>query len=91
MSVVQTTYPNDSRPAKPLIATIIGEAETPDGRQALELQVSIEGQDRTVLLMLHALEDHGLSGPAAVAELRGIRKLLETLSARWDRIRGTAE
>lgn len=48
----------------------------------LELRVNIEGQDRGVLLPLDALEGHGLSGPAAVEELRRIRVALERLVER---------
>ena len=46
--------------------------DQPGGKRALELQVNIEGQPRTVLLSLDALEGHGLSGPVAVEELRKI-------------------
>ena len=84
MSVTQTKYPNDSRQ---LTAKVVGISQSrisatgsKDGKsQALELQVNIEGQDHAVLLALDALNDYGLSGPAAVKELRGIRLALESL------------
>ena len=75
MSVVQTEYPNDSR--RP-IAKVVGISPTRSS-PTLELQVNIEGRDHNILLPLDALQDHGVTGPAAVVELRGIRLALEAL------------
>lgn len=61
---------------EPPQAEIIGEALGRDGKRVLELRVKIEGRDRNIWLALDALEGHGLSGPAAVEELREIRKIL---------------
>ena len=84
MSVIQTKYPDDSRP---LTAKVVGLSQSgisatgskDEKSQALELQVNIEGQDHDILLPLDALNDYGLLGPAAVAELRGIRQALQAL------------
>ena len=75
MSVIQTKYPNDSR--RP-IAKVVGISPTRSS-PTLELQVNIEGRDHNILLPLDALQDHGVTGPAAVVELRGIRLALEAL------------
>ena len=49
--------------------------------RSLVLLVNIEGRDRKISLSIDALEEYGLSGPAAVEELREIRKALEGLRA----------
>ena len=77
MSVTQTEYRDDSRPLKAEIVEIIGQ---PDGRSHLVLLVNIEGQPRKVLLSLDALQDHGLTGPAAAKELRAIREQLSSIA-----------
>ena len=46
---------------------------------SLVLQVNIEDQDHEVLLEIDAAKDFGMSGPAAVIELRKIRETLERL------------
>ena len=67
-------------PAEPPIAEIRKVYRPANRNAALELQVKIEGRDRTILLTLDALEGHGLSGPAAVEELRAIRVALERIA-----------
>ncbi len=64
------------QPAAPPEAKITGIVATRGNTRALELQVRIAGQDRKFLLALDALEDHGLTGPAAAEELREIRQTL---------------
>lgn len=61
-------------------AEIIDEVDSRGGKRALVLKVKIEGQHRTFLLRLDALEGRGLLGPAAVEELRGIRIAVEALA-----------
>ncbi len=73
------TYGNPG-PTEPPEAEITQIIEKRGGKRALELQVNIEGQHRTFLLTLDALKGYGLSGPAAVEELRGIRAALEALA-----------
>lgn len=75
---VQDTFQINPGPAELPEAEIIEIAERPGGKQCLVLQASIGGQPRKFVLALDALEGHGLSGPAAVAELRAIRELLST-------------
>lgn len=41
---------------------------------SLVLRVNIEGRDHDLRLRLSAIEGYGVTGPAAVAELRAIRK-----------------
>ncbi len=53
---------------------------SPGSSATLELQVNIEGQDHSILLPVDALNNHGLSGPAAVEELRGIREALDAFA-----------
>ena len=62
---VQTHYGRPD-PAEPPIAEIRKVYRPANKTAALELQVNIEGRNRTVLLTLDALEGHGLSGPVAV-------------------------
>ena len=65
-------------PAEPPIAKIVGINRTGPS-PSLELRVKIRDQDHDALLLLDALEDYGLSGPAAVEELRAIRVALVDL------------
>ena len=82
MNPVQTHYERQG-PAEPVKAKIIkvnrNEGRQPESTPSLELQVKIEDQDHDVWLSLDALEENGLSGPAAVEELRRIREALEEL------------
>ena len=82
MNPVQTDYKHQG-PAEPAKAKIIkvnrNESQRPESTPSLELQVKIEDQDHDVWLSLDALEENGLSGPAAVEELRRIREALEEL------------
>ena len=73
---VQKTYQTHAGPTEPPVAKIVRILEEPGGQRALELQVNIGGQNQKVLLSLGALEDHGLSGPVAVAALREIADAL---------------
>ena len=70
-------------PSEPPLAKIVKVNRThgrrPESTPSLELQVNIEGRDHDVWLPLGALEENGLSGPAAAEELRGIRAALEEL------------
>ena len=50
----------------------------------LELRVSIEGQDHNILLPVDTLNDHGLSGPAAVESLRDIQKAIQGMQSAFD-------
>ena len=82
--MVQNKYPNDSRQLTAKVvklsqSRISATGSKDEKSQALELQVNIEGQDHDILLPLDALNDYGLLGPAAVAELRGIREALGDL------------
>ena len=74
---VQKTYQTHADPAEPPVAKIVKILDEPGGQRALELQVNIGGQDQRVLLSLGALEDHGLSGPAAVEALRGVAQAVD--------------
>ena len=81
----RTTIPTYSRsdppdPVEPYKPNTIRAVEAPDGRRALELRVNIAGRDRTIVLTNDELEGHGLSGPAAVDELRAIRVAVEALA-----------
>ena len=82
MNPTQTSYGSQG-PAEPAKAKIIkvnrNEGRQPESTPSLELRVKIEDQDHDVLLPLGALEENGLSGPAAVEELRRIRTALEEL------------
>ena len=42
--------------------------------------MNIAGRDQTIVLTNDELEGHGLSGPAAVDELRAIRVAVEALA-----------
>ena len=80
MTTVQTDYgPPD--PAEPYKPHTIEENRVSGELRALVLRVNIAGRDRNVELTVGALQDHGLSGPAAVEELRGIRVALEDLAS----------
>ncbi len=79
MSPLQPTYDKPG-PAGPPVAKITRINRSPGSRPTLELQVNIGGQDCDIVLPLDALEDRGLSGPAAVEELRAIRAALEDLA-----------
>ena len=65
-----------TEPTEPYKPHTITEDRVGRELRALELLVNIEGLDRRVELSVGALKDHGLSGPAAVEELRGIRAAL---------------
>ena len=67
-------------PAEPYKPHTIEEIKVSGEPRALELLVNIEGRDRRILLTTDALLDHGLSGPAAVVELRAIRAALERIA-----------
>ena len=67
----------DANPTATVVRKIRG---SPKGSPALELQVSIVGRNRTFLLLLDELASHGLSGPEAVEELRGIRVAVEKVA-----------
>ncbi|MXY42007.1 MAG: hypothetical protein F4160_05265 [Rhodospirillaceae bacterium] len=67
-------------PAELPMAEVVRISGSPKGSPTLELRVNIEGRDRRFLLTLSALEGHGLSGPAAVEELRAIRAALEKIA-----------
>lgn len=84
MATVQDKYPNDSRRLTAKVVRLSQSGISAPGSkvgqtEGLELQVNIEGQDHDILLPLDALNDYGLTGPAAVAELRGIREALVNL------------
>ena len=79
--------PGSSEPPEAKITGFIG---TRDGKRGLELLVNIEGKDRTCVLRLDALEGHGLSGPAAVEELRALREELEELRTPIGQLAGSA-
>ena len=82
MNPLQTGYESQG-PAEPAKAEIIkvnrNESRRTESTPSLELRVKIEGQDHDVWLSLDALEENGLSGLAAVEELRRIRTALEEL------------
>ncbi len=80
MSPFQPNNYGKPSPTEPPVAKITRINRPPGSSPSLELQVSIGGLDHKVLLPLDALEDRGLSGPAAVEELRGIRAALEALA-----------
>lgn len=65
------------RSSERLVAEIFNVIDEPGGKRALELRVNIEGQPRTVLLSLDALEGHGLSGLAGVEALRKIAEAVD--------------
>ena len=68
--------PEAAEPPKAIIKNLIRKAgSSPD----LELQVNIGGRDYRLVLPHDALRDHGIEGPAAVEELRGIRTAIEGL------------
>jgi len=71
-------YPDESPIPEAKVLRII--RGSPKESPALELQVKIGGRDRKILLRLDALEEFGLSGPAAVEELRKIRRSLDDLT-----------
>lgn len=73
------------KPGEPPEAEIIGVAETRRGKSCLVLQVKIEGRDQELALTFDALQGYGLSGPAAVEELRRIREAVEALASREHR------
>lgn len=66
-------------PAESYVPFEIREATGVDGKKCLELLVNIEDRPRSILLTLDALQDHGLSGPAAVEALLGIQAAVESL------------
>lgn len=69
---------NGHRPgaSEPPIGEATGIVDSRGGTRYLELQVNIGGQPHKVWLSLGALQDQGVSGPAAAEELRGIREAL---------------
>ena len=69
---------------KECMAEIIGVVKARDNTPCLELRVNIGDQDQRVLLAVDAIANHGMSGPAAVAELQGIRMALEKISERLE-------
>ena len=81
--MTKTTMPAGNRypdPTEPYEATSVEVYRGSDRSMlGLEIRVNIEGRDRRVLLRLDALANHGLSGPAAGEELRGIREAVESL------------
>ena len=82
MNPVQTRYggQGSAEPAKAKIIKVNrNEGRIPESTPSLELRVKIEDQDHDVWLSLDALEEIGLSGPAAVEEIRLIRMALEEL------------
>ena len=78
MMSVQSKYDRQG-PMEPPVAEIIQVNRPPDKTSILELRVNIEDRDQLVALPLGALEEFGLTGPAAVEELRAIRVALENL------------
>ena len=78
--MARTSRPGTSElPQAKIVNINRAQGRRPKSSPSLELQVNIEGRDHAVALSLDALEDHGLSGPAAAEELRGIRAALEEL------------
>ena len=80
--------PGRPEPAEPPMATITGGFEVrrgSRGKRVLELQVNIAGRDRAIWLTDDELASYGLSGPAAVDELRGIRAALERIANALER------
>ncbi len=84
MNAFQSSYdrPGSAKPYEPESIELV---TATDGRSHLELQVKIEDRLRSVKLTLDALQDHGLSGPAAAEELRKIRKAAERIAAALER------
>ena len=76
--IVQSSYQSHPGSAEPPEAKIVGINRT-ESSSYLELQVRIGDRDQSVSLPLDALEDRGLSGPAAAEALRGIQSALEEL------------
>ena len=69
--------PDAADPPKAIFKNLIRKAgSSPD----LEIQVSIGGRDYSIVLPHDDLRDHGIGGPAAVEELRGIRTAIEDLA-----------
>jgi len=78
MPAVQTEYKTQAEKtqAEIPIANPVKITEV-NGKQALELQANIGGQDQTILLTLNALDKFGLSNRAVVNELSQIRQSLD--------------
>ena len=69
--------PDSAEPLKAKITNLIYKAGS---SPYLELQANIGGRDHTISLSLDDLQCHGIGGPAAVEELRGIRTAIEDLA-----------
>ena len=83
MAAIQNSYGKPD-PVEPYVAKIVKLNLHPNNKiPNLELQVKIEGRDRTVSLPLYALQEFGIGGPAAVEELRGLRMALERIASTY--------
>ena len=96
MTNKRTTIPTYSRsdppdPVEPYKPHTIEENRVSGELRALVLRVNIAGRDRNVELTVGALQDHGLSGPAAVEVLRSIQSTLEDLVRALERRPETTE